>query len=276
MNAQIMRLKAKVKNLALEKRVPAQTALQCYALERFLVRLARTSYRDKFVLKGGLLISSWVGLAVRTTMDLDGSVRGVPITESSVLEFIREVVSIDVADGFSLEVGELRRLQIREGDAGIRVSMIARADPLAIPFTIDLTAGDVIVPKESSYDYPMMLDEGTVPILTYTVETVLSEKLDSILSRGIFNTRMRDYYDIHILIKMLPYNLDELRQAVASTFAHRASSPVIERVETILADLASSQDIRRLWNAYCRKYIYAKDLELDVILASIRELVASL
>lgn len=272
MNPAIMRLKARVKNLAIAKGIPAQTTLQCYALERFLLRLSRTRYRDMFVLKGGLLIASWVGLAVRTTMDMDGSIQGMPINEENVKRFISEIVAVQVDDGFALEMKGLQELQIREGDVGIRVSMIAKADPLAIPFTIDLTSGDLVVPKESLYEYATILGGETIPVLSYSVETVLAEKLHSTVSRGVLNTRMRDYYDIYMLLRLRSYDVQLLKEAITTTFIHRGIEFNHDFAEKVLVDLAESVDIARLWEAYRRKYAYAKDISLEEALSSIRKM----
>lgn len=272
MNPAIMRLKARVKNLAIAKGIPAQTTLQCYALERFLLRLSRTRYRDMFVLKGGLLIASWVGLAVRTTMDMDGSIQGMPINEENVKRFISEIVAVQVDDGFALEMKGLQELQIREGDVGIRVSMIAKADSLAIPFTIDLTSGDLVVPKESLYEYATILGGETIPVLSYSVETVLAEKLHSTVSRGVLNTRMRDYYDIYMLLRLRSYDAQLLKEAITTTFIHRGIEFNHDFAEKVLVDLAESVDIARLWEAYRRKYAYAKDISLEEALSSIRKM----
>lgn len=276
MNPAIMRLKAKVKNLAAAKGIPAQTTLQCYALERFLLRLSRTRYREMFVLKGGLLISSWVGLAVRTTMDMDGSIHGLSINEENVKRFIADIIAVQEDDGFALEMKGLQELQIREGDAGIRVSMLAKADPLAIPFTIDLTAGDLVVPKESLYEYATILGDATIPVLSYSIETVLAEKLHSTLSRGVLNTRMRDYYDIHVLLRLRPYDAQLLKEAVKVTFGHREFGFDRETALKTLVDIARSTEISRLWESYRLKYAYAKDISLDEALGSVRMMVEEL
>ena len=276
MNPAIMRLKAKVKNLAAAKGIPAQTTLQCYALERFLLRLSRTRYREMFVLKGGLLISSWVGLAVRTTMDMDGSIHGLSINEENVKRFIADIIAVQEDDGFALEMKGLQELQIREGDAGIRVSMLAKADPLAIPFTIDLTAGDLVVPKESLYEYATILGDATISVLSYSIETVLAEKLHSTLSRGVLNTRMRDYYDIHTLLRLRPYDAQLLKEAVKVTFGHREFGFDRETALKTLVDIARSAEISRLWESYRQKYAYAKDISLDEALGSVRMMVEEL
>lgn len=273
MNARIMSLKAKAKNLAKTKGVPPQTTLQCYALERFLVRLSQSRYRDVFVLKGGLLISSWVGIAVRTTMDVDGSIHGMAITDETVTEFVKNVASIPVDDGFVLELRELEHLQIREDEVGIRVSMFAKADPLAIPFTVDLTSGDTLRPKEKLYAYPLIFGDGTIPVLSYSVENVLAEKLDSILSRSVLNTRMRDYYDLHTLCKVRPYSRETLKEAVASTFTQRGSEQMLENAERVIAEITSCESLHRLWEAYRHKFSYAANIEFDELIASVRKVV---
>jgi len=273
MNARIMSLKAKAKNLAATKGVPPQTTLQCYALERFLVRLSQSRYRDVFVLKGGLLISSWVGIAVRTTMDMDGSIHGMTITEESVSEFVKNIAAVPVDDGFVLELRDLKRLQIREDEVGIRVSVVAKADPLAIPFTIDLTSGDTLIPKEKLYAYPLILGDGTIPVLSYSVENVLAEKLDSILSRSVLNTRMRDYYDLHMLCKVRSFSPKTLKAAVTSTFAQRGSEQMLANAERIIAEIVSCEVLHQLWEAYRRKFSYAANIEFDELIASVRKVV---
>lgn len=258
-----MQLKARMKQVAREKGISAQLALQNYMLERLLERISLSEYRRKFVLKGGLLISSMAGLAARTTMDMDGTIRRVPATPESLVRMFRKICAVPVEDGVSFVVK--RAEEIRESDeySGVRLALEAKCPPMAVPLKVDVTTGDKITPREIAYDYPLRVDGRSIRILAYNVETILAEKLETILSRGDLNTRMRDFYDVCLLRSLPRRKIDGevLGKALAATMRRRGTLSLLKRHEEIMRTVAASPAMAAHWQNYRRIYSYARGLE---------------
>ena len=239
-------LKGKIKALAKKSNLKPQELLQMYLFEHLLVRLGKSDYAEAFVLKGGLLISSMTGVAQRTTMDMDTTVIGMDMDEDTVSEAIAAICAVDVADG--MEYSFERIEPIREGDeyANWRAHLRVRYGKIDAPVKIDITTGDEIVPGRIEYRYPLMFEEGSVRVLSYPLETVLAEKLETVVSRGIANTRGRDYYDIHTLIRLKAdeINRDSLHEAVVATASRRGSLDKMGGYEAVLGEVRRSDMMR--------------------------------
>lgn len=199
MTKNAMQLKALVKKVAAEKGISAQLVMQNYMLERLAERLSRSKYKYNFIVKGGFLISSLVGLATRTTMDIDTTITGFSLTHDQLQRIFEEICAMDVNDDVQFEF--VGTSDIRETDdyPGIRVSLKANYSPMSVPLTVDVTTGDKITPSEIEHEIPLMFDDRNIQIMAYNLETILAEKLETILVRSVANTRPRDYYDVHIL-----------------------------------------------------------------------------
>lgn len=189
-----MQLKAYVKNLAKEKNISAQIVLQNYMLERLLERISISEYHDNFILKGGFLLAAMVGLDTRATMDMDATIKGLPVTKETISEMFGEICKIHIDDDINFEFSDIA--DIREDDeyGGYRVSLSGNYPPMAVPLKIDITTGDKVTPREMVYSFNLMFEERSINVLAYTVETILAEKLETIISRGDQNTRPRDFY----------------------------------------------------------------------------------
>lgn len=268
-----MQLKGLVKNIAKEKKISAQLVLQNYMLERFLERISLSSYRDNFIIKGGFLIASMVGLDSRATMDMDATIKGYPVNEETIRKMIEEVMTISVNDNIKFmfrSIGE-----IREGDeyTGYRVALDAVYEKMAVPLKLDITTGDKITPKEIEYDYRLMFEDRTIRVLAYNLPTILAEKLETVISRGDQNTRPRDYYDIYILTKLQSDNisLDSLRLALRATAERRGSVEIIKQYRIIMQVVKSNDVMNYQWNNYRENFEYADGIEFeetcDVVLA---------
>lgn len=268
-----MQLKGLVKNIAKEKKISAQLVLQNYMLERFLERISLSSYRDNFIIKGGFLIASMVGLDSRATMDMDATIKGYPVNEETIRKMIEEVMTISVNDNITFmfrSIGE-----IREGDeyTGYRVALDAVYEKMAVPLKLDITTGDKITPKEIEYDYRLMFEDRTIRVLAYNLPTILAEKLETVISRGDQNTRPRDYYDIYILTKLQSDNisLDSLRLALRATAERRGSVEIIKQYRIIMQVVKSNDVMNYQWNNYRENFEYADGIEFeetcDVVLA---------
>ena len=195
-----MQLKARINNMAKEAGIPAQAMMQNYLLERLLERLAESPWRDNVVIKGGVLISSLVGVGSRTTMDLDTTVRGFDLTHESAERAFREIAAVQADDDWEFEFDRTEDIRETDDYPGIRVHLKANYAPMSAPLTVDVTTGDRITPEAVEYSYPLLFGEGEITLMAYPVETVLAEKLETVVTRGVANTRPRDFYDIHVLM----------------------------------------------------------------------------
>ena len=269
-----MQLKALIKNLAAEKGISAQLVMQNYMLERLLERLSVSRYRSNFILKGGFLIASIVGLDTRATMDIDTTAKGFTLTADAARAAFTEICRLEVEDDVTLEV--LDCTEIREADdySGIRVSIRAVYLTLIVPLKVDVTTGDRITPAEIEYELPLLFDDRKISVLAYTLETILAEKIETILSRDIANTRPRDFYDVYILrsLRKKKYRPKLLKQALDETAARRGSAEILSRYEEILQRVEGDEQMNRFWSKYQDEFSYAKGIEFAEACAAVRAL----
>ena len=260
-----MQLKAIVKNIAKEKRISAQLVLQNYMLERFLERVSLSKYKDNFIIKGGFLIASMVGLDARATMDMDATIKHYPVNEETIQKMVEEIINIDLDDDIIFTFKNIG--QIREGDeyTGYRVALTADYKPMAVPLKLDITTGDKITPHEIEYEYKLMLEERSIHVMAYNLATILAEKLETVISRSDQNTRPRDYYDIYILTKLQSENIDPetLSIALQTTAKKRGSTEIIKQYVKIMGVVKNSEVMKRQWQNYRKDFEYASDIEFS-------------
>ena len=266
-----MSLKAKIRNLAESMNLPAQVILQNFLFERFLARLSRTAYQDKFILKGGILVSAIVGLTNRATMDLDATVKGLPLSEDVLRKAIQTICLCPSTDGIEFSIQTIDPIRKNDAYGGYRVSIAAKFGKINACLSMDISTGDVITPNPVPLVFTPMFDsEHPFSLWAYNIETRLAEKLETILRIGPFNTRPRDFYDAYVLSSTQTYNLKTFREALSSTAKHRGTLEQISNYEAILATLHGSAELRSMWEKYRRQFDYAKDIEYDEILDVIR------
>lgn len=260
-----MQLKALVNRRAREAGISAQMLLQAYLLERLLERISLSTWQDNLIVKGGLLISSMVGIASRTTMDLDTTVRGFYLTHDSIEKVFREIVVIDAEDDWKFEFARTEDIRLTDDYPGIRVHLLARYAPICAPLKVDVTTGDRITPGPITYGYPRLFDDGVIELTAYPFETVLAEKLETVITRGVTNTRLRDFYDIQVLWKMrgTTCNLETLREALVATCEKRGSRTRMADWQRILTEIASDGVMQGHWEAYARANPYASTITLQ-------------
>ena len=260
-----MQLKAVVKNIAKEKSISAQLILQNYMMERFLERISVSIYKDNFIIKGGFLIASMVGLDSRATMDLDATIKRYPMNKETIQKMVGEVIKIDLEDDITFTFRSIG--EIREGDeyTGYRVALSANYLPMAVPIKLDITSGDKITPREIEYEYKLMLEERSIRVLAYNLATILAEKLETVISRGDQNTRSRDYYDIYILTKLQEENIDResLMFALQATTKKRGSTDIVKQYRQIMEVVRSSEVMVRQWDNYRKNFDYADNIEFS-------------
>ncbi len=269
-----MQLKAIIKNISKEKSISAQIVLQNFMMERLLERISVSSYRDHFILKGGFLIAAMVGLDTRATMDMDATIKGIPLSEQTLKNMFFEICKIELQDDVSFSFLGIN--EIREGDeyGGYRVALSANFSPMAVPLKLDITTGDKITPREISYDYQLMLEDRSIRVLAYNIETVLAEKLETIISRSDQNTRPRDYYDVYVLQKLQSHNIkmDLLKEAIVATSEKRSTQHIILNYKDIISIIRESSVMRQRWESYQRDFDYAKDIQFEEVCDAVLEI----
>lgn len=267
-----MQLKDLIRNLSKEVGIEPYVLIRKHMMERFLERVSKSKYNSSFILKGGMLVSAFVGIEARATMDIDTTIKGVSVTATEMERMITEISNIDLEDNLKFRIKKVSEIMDEAEYSGIRFSMDAVLDGAVIPLKIDISTGDVITPREISYSYKLMLEDRTIPIMTYPVETVLAEKLETVISRSITNTRMRDFYDIHLLLQSQRIDDDTLGLALERTAKKRGSLNLLENAENVLKAVKYSDDMKKMWNTYQKKFRYAGTYTWDDIMRSVREL----
>ena len=264
--------------MAKEKNISAQIVMQNYMLERLLERISMSKYYPHFILKGGFLIAAMVGLDTSATMDMDATIKGIPVTKESITGMFEEICKINVKDEvvFSFE----RIEEIREDDeySGYRITLSASYPPMTVPLKLDITTGDKITPKEIIYEFKLLLEERSIRVLAYNLETVLAEKLETVISRSDQNTRARDFYDIYILQKLQGKNIENkaLKAALSATADKRNSTEIMERYEEIITVIENSNVMQKRWADYQKDFDYAEDIRFEDVCGAIRELLNTL
>lgn len=269
-----MSLKARIRNIAKQKNIPAQVILQNFMFERLLVRLSASEHKEKFVLKGGMLVAAIVGLDNRATMDLDTTLKNLPLTPEAIRGVLEQICSVPMDDGVAFEIGTIS--PIREDDiyGGYRVAIIARFDTLLTPLTIDVSTGDAITPHAIPYQFSEIFDdEKSYELWAYNIETVMAEKVETILRRGVFNTRPRDFYDAYILTTTQKFDKAVFAEALTATAAHRGTAEQITDVPGILHNIETSTELKTMWDKYRKQFAYAADIEYGQIMAVLKTLV---
>lgn len=252
-------IKGAVKNIAKRMNLKPQEVLQIFMFERIVERLSISEYKDNFILKGGLLIASMIGIAERTTMDMDTTIQGLPMTESEMEKIVKDILAIDVGDG--IDFGFIGMQPIREEDEynNFCVSVCAMYGKMKIPMKIDITTGDRIIPSQIDYGYKFMFEEKSVMVKAYTLETIIAEKYETVIRRNIGNTRARDFYDLYMLIKVkkeeIRWNI--LREAVLAISEKRGSSEEIKEYKEIINEMKESKFLTRIWEKYQEENTYS-------------------
>ena len=272
-----MQLKAVIKNISKDKHISAQLVMQNYMLERLLERISVSKYHQNFILKGGFLIAAMVGLDTRATMDIDATIKAWPVNEENIKKMFLDICKIDVHDDVVFEFKKIG--EIREGDeyTGYRVSLSANYPSMAVPLKLDITTGDIITPREIEYRFKLLLEDREISVLAYNLETVLAEKLETIVSRGDQNTRPRDYYDVYILSKLQYKNIktEYLKAALKATSKKRGSSDILKNYKNIIDVVRSSDAMIRQWKTYQKDFEYATDISFSEVCDAVVQMMDS-
>ena len=260
-------IKGKIRSLAEKKNLKSQEVLQIYFFERFLERLSKSNYKNNFVIKGGFLISSLIGIENRTTMDMDTTIKGIPLKEEKIKEIVEEIININVDDGIRFEIKDISYIREEDEYENFRISLIANVGKTKNPMKLDLTTGDAITPREIEYTYPCIFIKDAIKIMAYPVETIVAEKYETIIRRNITTTRMRDFYDLYTLYKLkkdeIKYEI--LKEAIERTSKKRGSQEIMKDSEEIIEDIKNDSYLRSLWDVYLSENKYIGDLTFDKV-----------
>ena len=258
-------IKGKIKNISKTNKADARILMRIYMMEHFLERLAKSPYSENFIIKGGILVTSMVGVSMRSTMDIDTSLRNINLSEKDALRVITEISEIDLHDGVIFKVKKVSGIMDEMEYSGIRIVIDAHMGAMIIPIKLDISTGDIITPRAIEYDYRLMLEDRSIKLWSYNLETIFAEKLQTILSRGILNTRMRDFYDVYTL--MLRYedsiDIEVLKQAFMATCNKRNTKDLTISGTQILNSITHDDRLNSLWNSYQQKYEYAREISFE-------------
>lgn len=269
-------LKALVRNLTKGDSLQAQIIMRNYVMERFLERISLSKYRNNFILKGGMLVSAMVGLDTRSTMDIDTTIKNMPLSVENAKEMIEEIIAISIDDGMTFSIKSVGEIMDEAEYSGVRANLEATLETMRTPLKVDISTGDIITPREVSYTFKLMFEERTISILAYNLETVLAEKMETVIARGVANTRLRDYYDLYILQNEYTHviNMEQFKEAFLATSKKRNSIQLIAEGNRILKEIEDSEVMQELWKGYQKKFSYAEDISWERVMVSIEKLFA--
>ena len=267
-------LKDLIRNLSKKKSADAQILMRNYMMERFLERISLSEYKNQFILKGGMLVAAMVGLDARATMDLDATIKGTNVSVEDVEMIISKIISIPLNDGVLFRIKRISEIMEEADYPGVRVSMETKFDGVITPLKIDISTGDIITPREIKYNFNLMFENRTIEVWAYNLEAVLAEKLETVISRNVTNTRMRDFYDIYILQKLHGEQLKKqvLWNALVATARKRGTLEQINSgdIREIFDEIEISSVMENLWKAYQKNYYYAANISWQMVMQSIR------
>ena len=253
----------------------SQKFYQLFYFERILERISISNYRGQIILKGGLLLTSIIGNDERTTKDMDATLKGIPLTKNDVEKVFNEILHIDIDDGVSFQIISIKDIRLEDEYGGFRLNILSKLDNNKTYITVELTTGDVITPREMKYNYNSIFEDKKIPIMSYPLETVLAEKFQTIVTRGLFNTRLKDFYDVYILIntKIDDLNRSNLIKAIKNTFKRRETNFDLEQFNEVINDLSNDNNMNNLWNEYISKNSYAKGVKFEDTINALKEII---
>ena len=252
--------------------------LQRYMFERVLERISISNYRDNFILKGGLLLSAMFGINNRMTKDMDATIMGIDISKNKMVSILNEILSIDLNDGVKFDIVKVTDIRKDDEYGGNKYHIIGKIDNTKINLEIDISTSDKVTPRELKFKYHLLFEDRSILISSYNIETILAEKIETILRRGKYNSRMKDYYDIYFFLTKLKndINMKILKEAINNTFTKRESLRYLEDYEEIIESIINSRRIEKLWAIYSNRYKYADGITVNEILILLKDVIKKL
>ena len=258
-------IKGAIRNITKKTGVNANSLLQMCLFEGILEKISKSKYKNHIILKGGLLISSLIGVEMRSTLDMDTTIRGLPMNEENISKILHEILEITIDADIVYRLIKLERIRKEDLYEDFCATITCRYGKINANLNIDITTGDIITPKEIQYSYEKILEEGSISILTYTIETIIAEKFETISSRNITTTRARDFYDLYMLYKIYKSKIDKnvLKEAITLTSQHRNSFSLVLQYKEIVKLFYQSNSLKNLWDKYIQNNPYAKEISFD-------------
>lgn len=265
-------LKDKARNVANENAISIQQVLQNYMFERVLERLSKSEYKENFIIKGGLLLSSIMGINLRTTMDMDTNITGINLDKEELSKILNEVLNMDIGDNVSFKIEKIEDIKQEEYYGGYQFKIIATYENIKVQFHMDVSTGDVITPRAIEYKYKKLFDDSYIDILSYNQETIIAEKLQAILERKTQNSRMKDYYDLYFFVNYRWNTIDKniLVKAIIKTFATRNSITELKNISETIKNLENNQFLNKVWLDYSKKHEYSKNIKFNDTIEAIK------
>lgn len=263
----------KSKELAKESGLTQLELYQRFMFERILERISVSKYNENFILKGGLLLSAMIGINSRSTRDMDISIKGIDVSKEKMVQVLNEILSLDIGDGVKFEIINITDIRADDEYGGNKYHLVGSLENLKVALEIDISTGDEITPKELNYEYISIFEDKKIYIDTYNIETILAEKIETILCRGKYNTRMKDYYDVYFFLTKLKNEIDleTFKQALNNTLTKREAFEYYKDYRQILMELTNDERINNYWNAYKKKNKYAQNIEYKEIVKALNE-----
>lgn len=265
-------LKAKLRNLSDKTNIASNYLLQSFMFEGLLKRISISKYREKFIIKGGMLLTSIFGVNLRSTMDLDATLKGLPLNIETITSIFNELINMNIDDNMTFEIIDIREIREEDLYGGYCINLKATFDKLWTHLMIDITTGDIITYKEIEFKYRTLFDDEIINILSYNYETIIAEKFESIISRNINNSRMKDYYDLYMFtsLKWNRINKSILLQAIVNTCKNRRTIDFINNSNSYIEMITNDDKLKKLWKRYQEKYEYAKEITFEDCINAIK------
>ena len=251
---------------------------QMFFFEHVLMRLAVSKYKDNVILKGGVLLSSIIENDMRTTKDIDATLKSIPLNINTIEKIFNEILSIELNDGVKFKIESIKDIRLEDAYGGFRINVFATFDKLKTNFFLEVTTGDIITPREINYKYKSLFEDETINIMTYTVETIISEKFESIISKNIHTTRSKDFYDLYMLMikNKDKINKENLIKAIENTFKHRNTNFNIDYLKEVFDIIKDSEILENNFNDYRKKLNYVKNINYEDTISAIKMVIAML
>lgn len=259
-------LKDKIKNLTGADSKKSQVYLRNFFMERFLERISKSEYKNNFIVKGGILVASLVGIDMRATMDIDSTVKSLNLSETEAREIVENIMNIDLGDGVTFKMVSTSSIMEEHDYPGIRFSIDGYFEKIRQAVKIDLSTGDMITPRAIEYKYSLMFEDREILLLTYNIETLLAEKLETMIARSTANTRMRDFYDIFLISSMENYSIEVLHEAIIKTATKRQTTDILKDYNQILNDVKESEIMQKAWDNFQRQSFFVKDVSWNEVI----------
>lgn len=272
------KIKLKAKELEDKYNLNYYESLQRFMFERILERISISEYQDNFILKGGLLLAAMFGVENRTTKDMDTTITGIDISKDKMVNVLNKILSIDLKDGVKFDIVNITDIREEDDYGGNKYHITGRVNSTKVNLEIDISTGDKVTPKELKFKYPLLFEDRSILINSYNIETILAEKIETILRRGKYNSRMKDYYDIYFFLTKLRNEIDIniLKDAINNTFTKRESFEYLNDHSEIIKSVIDSDRIKTNWKSYSKKNSYANNLEVNQIMILLNDFIKEL